>query len=70
MELITPHDSIFMSYLGFTLYKGFTRQIVDVTSLLQHLHLVAAHMPDHADKSDSREKPISASSKAMPDIDS
>ena len=52
MEMITPHDSIFMSYQAFTLYKGFTRQIVDITGLLHHLHLVAAHMPAHNDNND------------------
>eukprot|EP00937_MAST-01D_sp_MAST-1D-sp2_P008284 g8284.t1 len=52
MEMITPHDSIFMSYQAFTLYKCFTRQIADMTGLLHHLHLVAAHMPTHADNDD------------------
>lgn len=52
MELITPQDSIFMSYQGFSLYMGFTRQITDVKDLLHHLHLVAAHMPVHADNND------------------
>ena len=52
MEMITPHDSIFMSYQAFSLYKGFTRQIVHITDLLHHLHLVASHMPAHADNND------------------